>query len=117
MVFHGSSSTSAFDGGVRDVLFGANLRLKPSRNRLEFQVGGGVAVSRYSWDLRPPGEEVTRKQGMLGAGIAAAWRIGSKTAVVPTATYRWVNRPDASSSVAHLGASRHSAHIGVVVRR
>ena len=45
----GSFTGSAFDGEVRDVLFGANLRWKPSRKyRLECQVGGGVAVSRYS---------------------------------------------------------------------
>ena len=116
LVFIGSSSSSAFEGAVRDVLFGANLRLRPGRNRLEFQVGGGVAVSRYSNPLRPPALHITRRQGQLGAGVAVAWRLGAAMTLAPTAVYRWVNRPD-PASFEGLGTSRHSVHIGVVVRR
>ncbi len=117
LVFLGFSSNSSFDGGVRDRMFGANFRLKPARNRLEVQIGGGVAVSRYSNDLRRPEQDVTRNQGMVGVGLATAWRVGKATAVVPSVVYRWVNRPFEPSGPATGGTSRHNVQVAVIVRR
>jgi hypothetical protein len=114
LVLLGFSSNRNFDGAVRDLVVGANLRLRPSRH-LELHVGGGVAVSRYS-GLAPPIQEVTRKQGTLSAGIAKSWRVGAKTAVVPMASYEWIDRPDELSSVATLGVSSHAFRIGVMLR-
>lgn len=116
LVLVGSFTNSTFDGAVRDLVFGANLRLRPNRSQLELHVGGGVAVSRYS-GLAPPIQEVTRKQRTLGAGIATAWRVGAKTAVVPMVGYEWIDRPNELSSVAPLGVSSHAFRIGVMIRR
>jgi hypothetical protein len=117
LVFLGSSNNASFDGGVRDRMFGASLRMRPGRNRLEVQIGGGVALSRYSENLLRPEWDITRKQGMVGAGMSTAWRVGTATAVVPSLTYRWVNRPDEPSGSVTGGTSRHNVQLAVVVRR
>ena len=118
LVLLGSSSTSTFEGAVRDLVVGANLRVRPNRSQLELHVGSGVAVSEYSSRSRRIGlEEVTRTRLTLGAGMAKMWRVGTKAAVVPMVSYEWIDRADEIPSVASLGVSSHAFRICVMIRR
>jgi hypothetical protein len=117
LAFTSGGRVSRFEGELRDLWLGANLRWNPGRKyHLELVAGGGMAVSRYAQrGVSSEGAE-TFRQPMFGAGIAFPMRLTPRVAVVPTAGYRWVKRPGVNSAAA-LGASRHVFHAGVVIRR
>ena len=102
--------TSQFDAALRDLLLGTYLRWNPGpKYHIEFTIGGGLAVSTYDGL-----ETATYRQGMAGGGISVPVQVGAFV-VSPTASYRWVNRPGMFDA-AHLGASPHTFHVGLVVR-
>lgn len=126
---YGTGST-AYTAESRDILLGANLRLRPRPGaRVELVVGGGLALTRFAQrdsvttsafppivSSRSRDVETSDWSPTFGAAVAGALPLSPRLDLVPSVGVRWIRREEFETNAWVFGLGRYSVTVGVALR-